>query len=208
MAARADRRGKLASALEALARALDASGYPWMCIGGIAAIAQGVRRTTTDVDVAMRAEGIDLDALLRSLSRHRIRARIEHAAQFARESQVLLLEHTPTGVSLDLSFAWLSFEHEALTHAVSIDFGGVEMRAARPEDLLIYKLFAGRSKDIDDAEALLVLHRDGIDLLRIRRVIEQLAELAQQPEIAERLDELISKTKRTGTKRETRPKRR
>lgn len=33
-------RSKLATALAALARALDATGYPCMCIGGIAAIAQ------------------------------------------------------------------------------------------------------------------------------------------------------------------------
>jgi len=36
-----------------------------MCIGGIAVIAQGVRRTTTDIDATFRAEGVNLEALLR-----------------------------------------------------------------------------------------------------------------------------------------------
>jgi len=162
-----------------------------MCIGGIAAIAQGVRRTTTDVDVAMQAEGIDLDAFIRALGRRQIRTRIENAARFARESQVLLLEHAPTGVSLDVSFAWLSFEHEALAEALVIDFAGVSMRAARPEDLMIYKLFAGRPQDLLDAEALFVLHRAAIDLRRVRRTLEQLAALSEQPDVLPRLDAIV-----------------
>jgi hypothetical protein len=42
----------LESALSALTRALTTSGAPWMVIGGIALIARGVRRFTTDIDVA------------------------------------------------------------------------------------------------------------------------------------------------------------
>lgn len=202
------KRGKLGSALAALVRALDASGHPWMCIGGIAAIAQGVRRTTTDVDVAMRAEGIDLEAFIRALGKRQIRARIKNAASFARESQVLLLEHEPTGVSLDLSFAWLSFEHEALTRATVIDFAGIEMRAARPEDLIIYKLFAGRPRDLVDAEALYLLHRESIDEDRVRSTLEQLAMLAEQPDVVSRAEALMGKPKRRPSKTRTRRPRR
>ncbi len=109
-----------------------------MCIGGIAAIAQGVRRTTTDIDATVRGAGLDLARLVRRFSRQGIRPRIGDAVAFARRSQVLLLVHAPTGVELDVSLAWLSFEHEALANHVSIDFAGVRAPAARPEDLLIY----------------------------------------------------------------------
>ena len=41
--------GLLEDALAALARALDKAGAPWMVIGGIAVIAHGVRRFTTEL---------------------------------------------------------------------------------------------------------------------------------------------------------------
>ncbi len=191
MARRAD--GKLAAALAQLREALDASRAPWMCIGGIAVIAQGVRRTTTDIDATLRAEGIDLDALIRLFARHGIRPRIANASAFARKSQVLLLEHAATGVELDVSLAWLSFEHEALAAHAIVDFAGVKAPMARPEDLLIYKLFAARPQDLKDAETLLLLHRARIDLARVRRILEQLAEMSDEPAVANRLDEMVAR---------------
>jgi hypothetical protein len=182
--------GKLSAALAALSKALDAAAVRWMCIGGIAVIAQGVRRTTTDIDVTLRGDDVDLATLLRRLARHGIRPRIGDALAFALTSQVLLLEHAATGVELDVSLAWLSFEHEALAAHVTIDFGGVVAPAARPEDLLIYKLFAARPQDLKDAEALLLMHRRNVDLGRVRRVLEELGELAGDPDVRRRLDRL------------------
>jgi hypothetical protein len=185
---------KLRSALIALREALDATGIPWMCIGGIAVVAQGVRRTTTDIDATLRADGIDLAALLHRFARHGIRPRIPDAVSFARRSQVLLLEHGASRVELDVSLAWLSFEHEALSARTAIDFAGVATPAARPEDLVIYKLFAARPVDLADAEALLLMHRAAIDLKRVRRVLEQLGELSGMPEVPRRLERLLAQT--------------
>jgi len=188
MARRAE--GKLGAALSALSKALATAGIPWMCIGGIAVISQGVRRTTTDIDVTLRAEGIDLERLTRHLARHGIKPRVADAIAFARRSQVLLLEHSATGVELDVTLAWLSFEHEALAAPVPIRFAGVTVPGARPEDLVIYKLFAGRPQDMNDAESLLLMHRETIDLDRVRRVLGQLGEMAGEPEIVMRLRRL------------------
>src|SRR5262245_10069651 len=68
---------KLEAALEALTGALDASGATWMLIGGIAVIARGVRRLTTDIDVAVRGDDLSVDELLRVFSKRKIKPRIE-----------------------------------------------------------------------------------------------------------------------------------
>ena len=47
-------------------------------------------------------------------------------------------------------------------------FGGVRAPMSVPEDLVVFKAIAGRPKDIDDAEALLVLHPH-INLVRAER---------------------------------------
>jgi hypothetical protein len=184
----------LEDALAALARALDEAGAPWMVIGGIAVIAHGVRRFTTDIDAAVRGDAISIDRLLEALARHGIVPRIPDAAAFAQENLVLLVRHAPTGVDLDVSQAWSSFEHEALAAREKARFGRVRAPMSVPDDLVVFKAIAGRPKDIEDAEALLVLH-PRIDIGRARRRVAELAGLADAPELVESFDALATRAR-------------
>lgn len=123
----------LQQALSALTSALNATGVPWMIIGGIAVIARGVRRMTTDIDAAVRGDQADVSALLAALARKRITPRIDDAERFARESLVLLLRHRPTGVELDVSMAWTDFEHGAIAASSRVDFGTIKAPMAQAE---------------------------------------------------------------------------
>lgn len=190
MVERADRR--LEQALADLTAALEATGAPWMVIGGIALIARGVRRFTTDIDAAVRGDEVAIPSLLAKLARRHIVPRIGDAERFAKENLVLLLEHAPSGVELDLSLAWTEFEHEAIASAKVAAFGAVKAPMARPEDLIVFKAIAGRGKDIEDATALLVLYPK-LDLVRIRDRVRQLADLADAPELAVGLEAMIAK---------------
>lgn len=185
-------------ALEALSLALADTGAPWMVIGGIAVIAHGVRRFTTDIDAAVRGDAVSIDALLRSLARSKITPRIADAAAFARENLVLLLRHEPTGVDLDVSLAWTTFEHDALGAATDVSFGRVVVRMSTPADLVIFKAIAGRPKDIEDAEALLVLHPD-IDLARVRSRVAELAALAEAPELLDTFAKTVARARAGAT---------
>jgi hypothetical protein len=187
---RADRR--LEQALADLTAALEATGVPWMVIGGIALIARGVRRFTTDIDAAVRGDEVAIPSLLAKLARRRIVPRIGDAERFAKQNLVLLLEHAPSGVELDVSLAWTEFEHEAIASAKVASFGAVKAPMARPEDLIVFKAIAGRGKDIEDATALLVLYPK-LDLARIRDRVRQLADLADAPELAVGLEAVIAR---------------
>ena len=161
-----------------------------MVIGGIAVIAHGVRRVTSDIDAVIQGDAVAVDGLLRILSRHQICPRISDAAAFAQANLVLLVRHEPTGVDLDLSFGWTAFEHEAIAVSVAAKYGAQEVPIARPEDILIFKAMAGRPRDVDDAAALLDLYPD-IDLARVRKRLTELAALADAPELLDGLDQLI-----------------
>lgn len=124
MTAKADR--QLEQALRDLAAALTSTGAAWMVIGGIAVIARGVRRFTSDIDAAIRGDEIDASAVLEALAKKRIVPRIPRAEQFARENLVLLLRHEPSGVEFDVSFAWSEFEHQAIAAATIASFGAVK----------------------------------------------------------------------------------
>ena len=183
----------LEEALEALSRGLTECGAPWTVIGGIAVIARGVRRFTTDIDVAVRGDAVSIEALLETLAKFAIAPRIADAAAFAEANLVLLLRHQETGVDLDVSLAWSAFEHDALATSTLASFGRVRVPMCTPESLLVFKAIAGRPKDTEDAEALLALYPD-IDRARARARVAELAALAEVPEILVAFDALLKRT--------------
>jgi len=182
----------LERAFSALAGALGRTGVPFMVIGGVAVIAHGVKRLTTDVDAVVQGGAVDVPALLRALARAGIASRIEHVERFARENLVLLMRHVETGVELDVSLGFTRFELEALASRKLVRFGRARAPMARPEDLVIFKALAGRPKDIDDATALLILYRD-IDVARVRERVAELAMLAEAPELIDGLEAVIAR---------------
>lgn len=143
------------AAVRALRDALVELGVPWLIIGGVAVIARGVPRFTVDIDATVAGAGASIERIFQVFDRHEIVARIPSAIIFARERHVLLLRHDSSGVPLDVSLAWLPFEKEALSHAEEVDFAGVPIRVARPDDLIIYKLAAA----LDDPGRVETLER-------------------------------------------------
>jgi hypothetical protein len=158
-----------------------------MIIGGIAIIARGVRRMTTDIDVVVRGDAVAVETLLAILAERGIEPRIPDALAFARRSLVLLVRHRPTGVDLDVSLAWSAFEHGALERREDARYAGVVAPIATAEDLVVLKAIAARPKDYEDAETLLLLHPE-IDVRRARRHLAELAELAGAPELTAAFD--------------------
>lgn len=190
---RAKRERLLEAALEALAAGLTESRAPWAVIGGVAVIARGVRRFTTDIDVAVRGDAISASALLETLDTFGIGPRISDAQAFAEANLVLLLRHEETGVDLDVSLAWSAFEHDALASSTMTSFGRVRAPMCTAESLIVFKAIAGRPKDIQDAEALLLLH-PSVDRARVRTRVAELSALAEAPEMLSALDELLLRT--------------
>ena len=180
-------------AVRALRDALDELGAPWVIMGGVAVIARGVPRLTVDVDATLSETLVSLEPAFEVFRRHDIVARILSAIAFARERHVLLLRHDPSGVSLDVSLAWLPFEEHAIRHGDPIDFAGVTIRVARAEDLINYNAVAGRPQDLDDVEKLL-LYGPTLDLARIRSVLTEFAEALDDPARVTMLERLLHRT--------------
>ncbi|MCB1032397.1 MAG: nucleotidyltransferase [Acidobacteria bacterium] len=181
----------LVEAIRALEGALDELGVPAMIIGGVAVIAHGISRTTIDLDATVWGEEVLPVQILQVFKKHGIEARIENAESFAAKSQVLLLIHRPSGTRVDLSLAWLPFEKEALARAVEVSIDSASFRAATPEDLVVYKAVAWRQRDLDDIENLLLLHRDSIDIERVRGLVKEFALILDDPKRVEQFEEII-----------------
>lgn len=186
----------LVRAIAQLLAALQESGHPHMIIGGLAVIARGVVRHTDDADATVWAPGVDVAHLLTTLRRHDIVGRIKDVESFAVQSQVLLLVHTPSGVPMDVSLAWLPFESDAIARAQTVSVGGIDVPMATAQDLIVYKAIAWRERDKRDIEDLVRLHRSAIDLAYIRDRVREFAEAIDEPERVLDLDAMLERVDR------------
>jgi len=177
--------------LFALAATMNELSVPWMVIGGVAVIAAGVPRETIDVDATVLGRVSDVDTLLLTLGRHGIAPRIPDARQFARERGVLLLIHEESGVTIEVSLAFLPFEEQALQRARKSEVDGQIVPIALPEDLIVYKATAWRDRDRSDIERLLIRYIDQIDIERVRSLVVEIARVLDDPSRVDAFDELV-----------------
>jgi hypothetical protein len=180
------------SALSALTEALRSLEQPAALIGGLAVIARGVPRFTIDIDAIVQAEGLDVDRLWSALRNTGFQPCVDDAAEFARQRQVLLLRHTASGMPVDVSLGWLTFERETIDRATPVDLGGVWIPVALPEDLVIFKAIAWRDVGKSDITELIVRHHSQIDMERVRRALTQFYEILEIPERLADFEQLVS----------------
>ena len=182
------------SALRDLMHILE-TDYRGMIIGGMAVIALGYPRATTDIDATVIEELDNLENLLSRLESHGIVPRMENVLDFARSNHVLLMRHKQSGIDIDISIALLPFEEEAISNCQEVDFAGIKIFIPRAEDLIIYKMVASRPEDLRDVEELLLRHLDKINLKRVRSIVKQFADVLDRPEMVTQLDILIERSK-------------
>lgn len=184
-----------ATALRALTLALREQRAPSLIIGGVAVIAHGNARLTKDIDASIDGTSVDIEDLLQHFEGHGITPRISGAAAFARRHQVLLVRHDATGVPIDVSFAFIPWELEALLRGETVVQDGIEFRVPTPEDLLIYKLVASRPKDVEDATAIAQMHVSRIEFARVRQVLREFCAVLEDDSRLTTLDRIEASTK-------------
>lgn len=168
---------------------------PSMVIGGVAAIAQGSERVTTDVDATVLAGRLSLETLIQNFLEAGFSGREPDLAAFARQTSVVLLRHDRSAISVDVSLASLPFEERALKRAEVRRLGGVALRVAHPCDLIIYKMVAHRPRDLDDAEAMVRLHLGRISLAEIEEAVGQFSAVLEDTAPVDAWREVKRRTK-------------
>jgi hypothetical protein len=184
----------LVAAIGALSDWLATAGVPYAVIGGIAVSLQASPRFTEDLDAVIWTDDRTWPDLVDRAAAFGIEPRIDGVLEFAAQSRVILLRHS-SGVPIDVSCGTLPFEEDLVTSASTIEVGGVRLRVARPEDLLVTKAIANRPRDRADIEALLAAHPD-LDVSRARRVVVEFAAALEQPELVDEFDRATRRAQR------------
>jgi hypothetical protein len=151
-------------------------------IGGVAVSILGKPRLTRDIDMTLMLDLVDLPILVLAASAYNITPRVPDVIEFARQSRVVLLQHEPTGVDIDISLGAMPFEVEAIARGKVVDLDGLKVRLPTPEDLIIFKAVSHRLKDLQDIYDLIQAN-PGLDVARIRLWVQQFAETLEMPKL-------------------------
>ncbi len=153
--------------LARVAVALADASLPYMVIGGQAVLLYGEPRLTRDVDVTLGADPARLADLLAVCDRLGL-VPVADPEAFVAETLVLPCDDPTTGLRVDFIFSYEGFERSAIDRAATVRVGGVAVRFASVEDLVVLKVVAGRPRDLDDVRGVLVRH-PALDAGYVRR---------------------------------------
>ncbi len=184
--------GDLLSAAARIQASFIRRRWKFCFIGGVAVQRWGNPRFTQDIDLTLLTgfgrEKEFVDLLLRDLS-----PRLPDAAEFALRHRVLLAR-TPEDVEVDIAFGALPFEERSVARASLWEVReDVSLTTCSAEDLVVHKAFAGRARDWDDLESVLIRQHSRLSLDQIRQELKPLLELKGQTDALNKLEELFVK---------------
>jgi|SRR5450756_1254994 hypothetical protein len=170
---------------------LEGAGVRHLVIGGLAVGAIGEARTTGDVDVIAFASPDDAVALIALASEAGFDVHPEIEQERLRATGTLRFRH---GLfQLDIILASLPFEEAAHTRAVRKRLFGRLVPFPTPEDLIVFKVLAGRDKDILDAVGVARRHLPTLDRRYLETTLQDICDLAEDMEPWRRLESVLRK---------------
>jgi hypothetical protein len=172
-----------AELLADLTAALTPLALRWYVFGAQAALIWGRPRLTTDVDVTIQLGSVAPERLVAALETRRFARRLQMTDAFVNQTRVLPLVHEPTGLALDIVLAGPGLEELFLSRAVHVDVAGVEVPFISPEDLIVTKILAGRSKDIEDVRGVLAERGDRLRVNDIEQVLAMVEDALGQSDL-------------------------
>ncbi|HYM10315.1 MAG TPA: nucleotidyl transferase AbiEii/AbiGii toxin family protein [Bryobacterales bacterium] len=177
----------LEAALVEVASTLESFSLPYMLIGGLAVSMWGEPRATLDIDVTLWVEPEHFEQAVGRLC-ERLRASPQDPLAFARRTRVLPAT-TSQGVRVDIVFAALPAEREAIRRACPKQVSGKKIMVAAAEDLVLMKLASEREKGLEDARRLLRRHSRSLDRNYLEPRVADLADALGRPDLMDVLRE-------------------
>lgn len=182
--------------LAALATVLDRAGIRWYLFGAQAVLAYGRPRLTADLDVTVdvRLESWqELEVLLLEAG---FSPRVDDLQTFVERTRVLPLVDDLSGIPVDLVLAGpVGLEQEFLDRARRVDLGGVRVPLISPEDLVVTKILAGRSKDLEDVKGILREQGARLELDRVCEILARLEEALDRRDLLPELEKVLAASK-------------
>jgi predicted nucleotidyltransferase len=161
-------KGTLTQALLDAHAILDAAGVRHALCGGLAAnLYREEVRATTDVDLAVTIRPAVLIDLVRTFTDHGWSAQ-----PYWRAGEQLRLTRRDLP-RVDCLVATTDYERAAIDRSTTATIEGHEIRVLTAEDLIVFKLVAGRARDYEAVAAIINARRERLDIDYIQGWLEQ-----------------------------------
>lgn len=181
---------KLEAALRSAIHFLEANGYDYALIGGLALAQWGVVRATFDVDFKVAVPDNEYAAV-----RTALRQAFPNQTRQGAPPNPFIVAVDVDDIIVDFLLALPGFDELVIERAVRRDMGGWDAWVCSAEDLVIQKVIAGRAKDWMDVEALLIEQGDRLDRAYIEDWVSQFAEALDNPELMTEYLRLLAKVR-------------
>jgi len=178
--------------IEKIASSLNSHKIPYMIIGGQAVLLYGEPRLTRDIDITL---GIGVDsaaALLEAVKKIRLKPLPSDIQSFIRKTWVLPCEDIKSKIRVDFIFSFTPYEQQAIERAKEVKMGRVRVKFASLEDVIIHKIFAGRPRDIEDIENMLVKNTKA-DISYIKKQLKEFDAAAPGRHLLSTLDNILKR---------------
>ncbi len=150
MNAAAKTSNRLIDSLKAASRLFESQGVAYALLGGMAAnLYRREARATQDVDFGIKASAAETVAIVDAFAQAGWTAELR-----IDKAEALRLAHHDLP-RIDLLIAGTPFEENAIARAVSLTIDDHELAIVTVEDLIVYKLIAGRARDYEAVAAIL-----------------------------------------------------
>jgi hypothetical protein len=164
---------------------LEKGGHRYAVIGGVAVAAWGFIRATRDVDIKVLVPDTDYPGV-----RATLRAAFPERGRPDRPPAPLLVDAKIAGITVDFLLAIPGYDESVVHHAVRSNLDDLSVWLCTAEDLIIQKAVAGRGRDWQDIEGILIEQRGQLDLQYVEDWLTQFAELLERPEILTQYQEI------------------
>ena len=183
------------SLLKRIASACDECRVPYMIIGGQAVMLHGEPRQTLDVDVTVQMSHQNREEIELLLNKTGLRAVSPDVYRILEESLVLPVVDADSNIPVELIFSPYGFEEPVIKRAVVRGIDRVPVRFISAEDLIVYKIVAGRGRDLQDVQGILERKGDKLNLDQIERDLKDIEEATGSSDLLPRWNELKANTK-------------
>ena len=163
--------------------------------GAQAVTLYGVPRLSADDGITLALAPDDPEFISREMGTNGFALRVDDA-DFVRRTRVMPFVHVATGMPLDVVLASSVRGDDFLDRAKAVDLGGANARVIGLADLIIAKILAGRSKDLDDVASLWRLHRNVLDVDRILGTLRLLEEALNQSDLLPEFNAIADRAER------------
>jgi predicted nucleotidyltransferase len=177
-------------AVHDITQVLESVHIEYAIIGGIANAVWGEPRATIDVDVTVSVDEEDLAKRIATIGA-RFRPAVSDPVAFVQQTRVLPLD-TRDGVRIDVIFALLPFELDAIRRASRVSIAGRMVHVVTAEDLVLMKIISERPRDLADAEAIVRRRAKELDRGYLEPRVRELATALERESILDRWREWTS----------------